>query len=597
MKQKLELRSNNFQLTKTDEGLKVSGYVNKTNQWSETLGVRKKFVERILPGTFTRALQAGNEIHFYAEHDSSKILASTRNGSLSLREDEAGLYMEAEIAPTSWGQDYHTLIKTGIIRNMSFGMKVLKDSWKKLEDGLYERSISDIFLAEVSAVRNPAYAQSTIAARSIEVVEDVEVPEVIEKQEEKRELTFEEQLEVKRSHLKGYEKLALLDEDDVDLKSKINILKGEIRNMESQLNTQTATLEKQEELRVIKTDSNPGASTIPIHLVREKAKKMNGKHSLVARTKIVVQKDGYLDTLLEDAENYKQNLFVGQMENLKMSDFTAQKVRITPARIGHAIEVSELLLEKSVLEEQEASYEKKLRGRIEDSTNYCMLTDEGNMENLNADSSVSSIISTAGIDTISLIDAFELESELNQEYREGASFIVHSEVAKKIRTNPEFKDHVEFAIDEVTGKKMYHLIGYPMVVNDNADTKRIIFGNLYEGYKTVISEGLKKIPQDIYGNQINKEIRSFDLYKSTDSERQMNAKPVYQMDAYIGGKVINKDCFVRLDVTQATQASDPVQTEEVENPTEQVASVTAESVVAPEVKPESKVKKQSKPKA
>ena len=58
------------------------------------------------------ALQTGNEVHFYAEHDPAKILASTRNGSLIFREDEEGLYMEATIAPTSWGKDYHTLIKT-----------------------------------------------------------------------------------------------------------------------------------------------------------------------------------------------------------------------------------------------------------------------------------------------------------------------------------------------------------------------------------------------------------------------------------------------------------------------------------------------------
>ena len=48
---------------------------------------------------------------------------------------------------------------------------------EKLADGTYERSISDLYLAEVSAVRNPAYVQSTIQARSIEVIEDVNIPE------------------------------------------------------------------------------------------------------------------------------------------------------------------------------------------------------------------------------------------------------------------------------------------------------------------------------------------------------------------------------------------------------------------------------------
>ncbi|MFP7230019.1 HK97 family phage prohead protease [Bacillus altitudinis] len=129
--QQLETRFKNMELESTSDGLRVSGYLNKTNQLSEVLGVRKKFIENIMPGKFERALQNGSEIHFLAEHDNAKILSSTRNGSLNLREGENGLYMEANIAPTSWGNDYHTLIKEGIIQNMSFGMKVLKDSWKK----------------------------------------------------------------------------------------------------------------------------------------------------------------------------------------------------------------------------------------------------------------------------------------------------------------------------------------------------------------------------------------------------------------------------------------------------------------------------------
>lgn len=80
---------------------------------------------------------------------------------------------------------------------------------------------------------------------------------------------------------------------------------------------------------------------------------------------------------------------------------------------------------------------------------------------------------------------------------------------------------------------------------------KIDFGSLQDGYKTLISEGLKLIPQELEGRLINKEIRSFDLYKSSDSTRQIVGKPVYSMDAYVGGKVINKDCFVCLDVKPA----------------------------------------------
>ncbi|PGM88801.1 HK97 family phage prohead protease [Bacillus cereus] len=501
--------------------------------------------------------QNGNEIHFLAEHENAKILSSTRNGSLHLREDENGLFMEATISDTSWGRDYHTLITDGIIKNMSFGMQVLKDSWEKLADGTYERSISDIYLAEVSAVRNPAYVQSTIQARSIEVVEDVDIPEESNTEdkpmvEEKRELTIEEGLKAKKISLGNCERLAKVAGSDSELENKMSKLRNEIRNMEAKIKaTNTAQNNKATEERMIVTDRTPGWITLKTDLVRENAKKMNGKHSLVARTNIIVQKGGQLDVLLEDAENCKKNLFVGASESLELIDYKAQKVTIQTKRIGHAIEVSELLLEKSVLEDQEKSYENKLIGNIEDSLNYCMLTGEGNMESLNADSSVSKIVSTVGTDKVSLIDALTLISNLNQEYREDAVFIMHTDLFNQILTNVEFKDHLELAIDELSGKKIYYLGGYPILVNDNASIKRIIFGSLYDGYKTLISEGLKLIPQDLEGRLINKEIRSFDLYKSSDSTRQIAGKPVYSMDAYVGGKVINKDCFARLDVKTA----------------------------------------------
>lgn len=176
--QNIELRFTNFDNVSEDNDgkLRVSGYVNEVGKFSHTLGRRKKFKEKIVPGTFAKALQKGNDIHFLAEHDDNKILASTRNGSLTLAEDDKGLFMTAEISPTSYGRDYHTLINDGILRNMSFGFSVDKDKWGKLEDGTYTREISDLTLFEVSVVTNPAYPQSSIQARGMSLVDELEIP-------------------------------------------------------------------------------------------------------------------------------------------------------------------------------------------------------------------------------------------------------------------------------------------------------------------------------------------------------------------------------------------------------------------------------------
>nr|WP_273123926.1 HK97 family phage prohead protease [Bacillus weihaiensis] len=195
---KMELRIAKAKLeTNSNEVLKVSGYVNKTEQLSEVLGVSKRFKEKVSKGAFDRAIKnTTKDIDFLVEHDSKKILASTRNGSLQLREDGQGLFMSATIVPTSWGKDAYEMINSGIFKNMSFGFRTIKDTWKQVESNLYERTIEELELFEVSVVKNPAYSQSTIAARSIEIVNDPEIH--IQNEFEERDLP----LDIRASRLK-----------------------------------------------------------------------------------------------------------------------------------------------------------------------------------------------------------------------------------------------------------------------------------------------------------------------------------------------------------------------------------------------------------
>lgn len=149
-----------------DNSMKVSGYVNKNNSISEVLsedGV--VFRETILPQAFTNALASGNEICFYLEHDPNKILATTKNNTLEVTQDDVGLHMSATIVPTSDGNNAYKLIKSGIITNMSFGFLVNEDVWDSDGD-VPLRTVTDLDLLEVSAVKNPAYTSSTISARS-----------------------------------------------------------------------------------------------------------------------------------------------------------------------------------------------------------------------------------------------------------------------------------------------------------------------------------------------------------------------------------------------------------------------------------------------
>ena len=183
MIEQMELRVLSSQINSNNDELVVEGLVNKTESLSHVLGKHKKFREKIRKGAFQEAINESRRIDFLAEHRQDFLLATTENNSLELWEDNEGLKMRAKIAPTSYGKDFYTLMSEKLISHMSFGFRVLKDSWKSGIDGIYERTVEKLELKEVSVVRNPAYPASAISARGIELVEDVEIPDEVRSEE------------------------------------------------------------------------------------------------------------------------------------------------------------------------------------------------------------------------------------------------------------------------------------------------------------------------------------------------------------------------------------------------------------------------------
>ena len=234
---KMELRVNQTNIEANEDGsMTVNGYVNKTEQFSKMLGRNEQFKEKISRGAFKHAIEKAKEIHFLAEHDNSKILASTRNDSLQLSEDANGLYMSATVAPTSWGKDYYELIKSGILKNMSFGFRSIKDSWKKTTQGYFERTIHELELFEVSVVKDPAYSQSSISARGIDVVEEVEVPAEVKRKIVRNiyEMSRKALIELRNDLLEqsqSYETRGLTEEHEYEqLKSRIRDIEIQLKN-------------------------------------------------------------------------------------------------------------------------------------------------------------------------------------------------------------------------------------------------------------------------------------------------------------------------------------------------------------------------------
>ena len=148
----------------TDGSLRIGGYAATFNKEADGLNFR----EQIAPGAFTRALQSGDPVFLLVNHDMEGIpLASTQSGTLQLRQDKTGLYMEAELDPANpKAQELSSALKRGDMNKMSFAFTVQPDGQTR-EDGL--RTINEIDrLFEVSVVTLPAYSSTSVGMRSAE---------------------------------------------------------------------------------------------------------------------------------------------------------------------------------------------------------------------------------------------------------------------------------------------------------------------------------------------------------------------------------------------------------------------------------------------
>ena len=157
---------NEFELRDLGEGdgMAFTGYAAVFNSDSEPL----PFIERIAPGAFANSLSSRNEIKMFVNHDTTRVLASKRAGTLRLSEDTHGLRVEADLPPTTDGLDLAILMKRGDVDSMSFGFSVPSggDTWSP--DGA-TRELREVRLHEVSIVTAfPAYTATSAGVRSLD---------------------------------------------------------------------------------------------------------------------------------------------------------------------------------------------------------------------------------------------------------------------------------------------------------------------------------------------------------------------------------------------------------------------------------------------
>ena len=148
-------------LSTDSTSLRIGGYAAQFNKEATGLSFR----EVIAPGAFTRTLDSGEPVFLLVNHDTDNLpLASTQSGTMSLRQDETGLYMEADLDPNNpRAQELASAVSRGDVSKMSFAFTVAPGGDTR-EAGL--RTLQDLNLFEVSVVTWPAYDATTVGMRT-----------------------------------------------------------------------------------------------------------------------------------------------------------------------------------------------------------------------------------------------------------------------------------------------------------------------------------------------------------------------------------------------------------------------------------------------
>lgn len=145
------------------DSLGFSGYASVFNGYDS-------YGDTILPGAYTKALEAGNTVKLYYNH--GWLRQELPVGRATVKEDDYGLHLEGELTPgLQLAENVRVAMKHKTVDGLSVGIKVKRDGYEKTDNGRIIKQIDS--LMEVSVVDFPADGLARVDAASVKF-EDIE---------------------------------------------------------------------------------------------------------------------------------------------------------------------------------------------------------------------------------------------------------------------------------------------------------------------------------------------------------------------------------------------------------------------------------------
>ena len=150
-----------FQTRDDDEGPIIEGYFAVFNSDYE---LWPGAIEQVAPGAFANCL--GGDVRARTDHETRLVLGRTTAGTLSLHEDERGLYGVIKLnVHDQDAMNLYARVQRGDVSQCSFGFDIIAEDFEEHPDGSVLWTIREVFLYEVSVVTFPAYTETSVEAR------------------------------------------------------------------------------------------------------------------------------------------------------------------------------------------------------------------------------------------------------------------------------------------------------------------------------------------------------------------------------------------------------------------------------------------------
>lgn len=153
-----------FETRDAEDGKHISGYFSVFNT---AYNIAPGLSESIAPGAFTRTLIEHPDVRALINHDTTLVVGRTKASTLTLSEDNHGLFGDILINPKDQdAMNAWERVNRGDVDQCSFGFEIVDEEPILRDDGSVHWIIKDVNLYEVSVCTFPAYEETNVTARS-----------------------------------------------------------------------------------------------------------------------------------------------------------------------------------------------------------------------------------------------------------------------------------------------------------------------------------------------------------------------------------------------------------------------------------------------